>query len=106
MAATGSYNTYYYHVEAVSFNIVTISVVPQVIYNIYNGSNFKLFGGVGLGLNDYIYAKGAYNPQSFDSSGMLQAGVQLHNRLELFVHYLQNGRGSADTQFGLKYLFK
>ena len=106
MAATGSYNTYYYHVEAVSFNIVTISVVPQVIYYIYNGSNFKLFGGVGLGLNDYIYAKGAYNPQSFDSSGMLQAGVQLLNRYELYVHYLQDGRGSADTQFGLKYLFK
>lgn len=106
LATTGTYSTYYYHVEERSFNIVTLSVMPQVIYNIYNGNNFKIFGGVGLGVNDYIYSKGIYNPQSFDTSGMLQAGVQVSNRVEMFVHYLQDGRGSADTQFGFKYLFK
>ncbi|MFB9843461.1 hypothetical protein [Mucilaginibacter ginsenosidivorans] len=104
MIADGSYTANYYGTLK-SFNITTFSLVPQVIYNIYNGNNLKLFGGVGLGLNDYVYEKGAYNPQSFDTTGMLQAGVQLHNQLELFAHYLQDGRGSADTQFGVKYLF-
>lgn len=106
LAATGTYSAYFYRVEERSFNIVTLSVMPQVIYNIYNGNNLKIFGGVGLGINDYIYSKGIYNPQSFDTSGMLQAGVQVSNRVEMFVHYLQDGRGSADTQFGLRFLFK
>src|SRR6202012_2244642 len=57
-----------------SFNAVTVSVSPQVIYNFYNGQNFKVFGGIGATVDKYFYSDPAFAYPDFAVSALVKAG--------------------------------
>lgn len=48
-----------------AFNLVTITFLPQVIYNFYNTKRLKVFGGGGLGFN---YSMNSNNKTTTDGS--------------------------------------
>jgi hypothetical protein len=94
-AGKDGYQTY-------SFNQYNISFSPQLIYNIYNGQQFKFFidAGVSLNLSSYSNNKITSNIDlgntyqgevyKFNSNWLnfpLQAGFTFQKRLEVFFNY-------------------
>lgn len=107
----------------------TVSVTPQVIYNIYNTDKFKLFidGGISYNLSAYptnmyttLYAS-SYSGQSFPVlnktwfSFPLKAGILLNKKIELYGSY-SSAMGLSEYiafnakittyQGGINYFFK
>jgi hypothetical protein len=121
----------YYNVKA-SFNQFQLSLAPQVIFNFYNSSNFKIYGGLGIvptyssfssasfvshdpntSISD-IAANDPFFFSKFDVPFLIKGGVQIHKRLEIFFNYLTSvdmTKGGyyefnyAREQIGLNYFF-
>ncbi|HVW96448.1 MAG TPA: hypothetical protein VHA56_10820 [Mucilaginibacter sp.] len=123
-------NKAYPYVEArASFNRMDLSLMPQVIYNFYNGDNFKFYGGFGVDVFKSFYSNvyyGADDPsqpfdahndytfRTFDTRFLFKAGIQVHQHFELFYNYLTSSGttnlgyfqlNNIDTQVGIIYLF-
>jgi len=89
-----------------SYNIVEGSFVPQVIYNLYNGHDFKVFAGVGLSADKYFYSNSNFATRDFTTSWVLKAGIQVNERLALQIQYIENVSNARYIQTGVNYMFK
>jgi hypothetical protein len=89
-----------------SYSILEASIVPQVIYNIYNGQDFKFFAGVGLSVDTYHYSDVNQKTSDFSTSGTVKAGVQLGAHVAVQFAYIQNVNNVNYQQIGINYLFK
>jgi hypothetical protein len=91
----------------------SIIVTPQIIVNVYNKDNFKLYLNCGLRLNFSSYLQQPYGLLTPWANFPLQAGVVLNKNIEIAFTYIGYGkRNSSDfsfsnrtTGFGMKYLF-
>jgi hypothetical protein len=117
--------------HSLDFKQVAISLIPQIMYNIYSTDNLKLFVDAGVSLNSNYYNKyyyvskfsnGSENQiekfplfEKFHISIPVKAGVQLNNRFQFFVGYtfpnaIDNYQIWQTTQSSIKagitYLFK
>jgi hypothetical protein len=83
------------------YNQFIYSIIPQVIYNVYNKDNFKVFIGAGVSVNFSSYRNSefssqvtGYDPNSirFDTFGgfsfPLQTGIVINKRLEASFTYI------------------
>jgi hypothetical protein len=113
------------------FKQFNASLIPQVIYNFYSGSNLKAFFDAGIAFNFSFYNNYNYITNYFDQitltqnkypqfdkvwySFPLKAGLLLNNRLEIYASYwpssslISNVNYSASIssyQFGINYMFE
>jgi len=114
-----------------SFDQMGFVVLPQILYNFYNGSNFKIYAGAGIALSLFKYSNVYYGPQNsgqsnnildsnpfdlktFDDIFMIKAGAQIGKRWGIFVNYIGStyttqpgyfSLTSACKQVGLNYFF-
>ena len=99
-----------------SFKQYTISLTPQLIYNLYNKDNFKAYLGAGVVLNNSINTNGSrtieiygtpnnsttnYELKSFWLGYQLQAGVIVNRRINIYASY-----SPAITQYTNYVLFE
>ena len=115
-----------------SFDELTFTISPQVIFNFYNAENFKIFGGLGANISFFNYSNSFYGPQqpnsayqgtsdnpyffnNFDSGLVLRAGIKFGKRWTIFGNYFSNVAAtqagyfsltSSCKQIGLNYFFK
>lgn len=114
-----------------SFDQIGFVVLPQVLYNFYNGTRFKIYAGAGIAISFSKYSNVYYGPQDpsqsnavFDSNPfdlktvddifMIKAGAKIGQRWAIFVNYIgstyttQPGYFSLTStckQVGLNYFF-
>jgi len=95
-----SYKSFLSH----SFERLGFCISPQVIHNIYNAPGFKVFAGVGFGLNfsrtsnnrsirkNYLgestVIENNIELENFNYSFLARTGVVIHKRVELSLAYL------------------
>ncbi len=116
-----------------SFDKLTLSFAPQIIYNFYNAENLKVYGGLGIALcyfkfsNSYLGSQKQPNsatdieendPYYFnkvDDTFILKAGVQIHRNWGIFAQYMTSvldtkggyfGMNSTVEQVGINYYFQ
>ena len=119
-----------YILKSYSFNQYTASLTPQVLYNIYNKENFKVYIDAGIGLNlsaysnDNLIIENTNNTpatlnQPFDAQHLwlnlpFQAGVVLNKKIEIaftfikYAEYIDTGSfavANVLASLGVKYLF-
>jgi hypothetical protein len=87
------------------FDQLGMRVLPQILYNFYNGDNFKLYAGAGMALCFFKYVNVYYGPQDtgqspnglilnsydfngFDDTFMLKIGARIGKRWDVFASYL------------------
>lgn len=99
LVAGGKYE--YYDVR----NIYQVSFIPQLIYNFYNKPDFKLYGGLGIGIDKYFYQNALVADMKFNTSGLLEAGMQADKHFGIFVHYYYSSLSAHGIQAGLNYMF-
>ncbi|MDB5127708.1 outer membrane beta-barrel protein [Mucilaginibacter sp.] len=117
--------------HSLDFKQVTISLTPQIMYNIYSTDNLKLFVDAGVSLNSNYYNKyyyvskfnnGSENKvekfplfEKFNISIPVKAGVQLNKRFQFFAgytfptaidRYLVSETRQSSVKAGVTYLFK
>jgi hypothetical protein len=88
-----------------SYNIVETSFVPQVIFNLYNGQDFKFFAGAGLSGDIYHYSDRNQKVSGSSSSFLAKAGAQLGGHIAAQFVIIQNVNDVNYFQFGINYLF-
>jgi hypothetical protein len=124
--------TYPYVDFKTSFDELSFSFSPQILYNFYNAENFKIFAGLGATLSIFKYSNSYYGPSvpnpaynaeltnlfdfnKFDDMFLVKAGVQVGKRWIIYGSYYSNTattRGgyfqlsSSSKQIGLNYLFE
>lgn len=116
-----------------SFDELSISVAPQIIYNFYNTENFKIYGDVGIAFcidnfsNSYLgsqsqpnsawdmEANDSYVFRKTDDGFLLKLGVQVHKNWGIYFQYLTGvavtsggyfQMNSTCEQIGLNYFFR
>jgi hypothetical protein len=89
-----------------SYNIIEGSFVPQVIYNFYNGHDFKVFAGLGLSADKYFYSNSNFATRDFTTSWVLKAGIQVNEHLAFQVQYIENVSNARYVLTGVNYMFK
>ncbi|HTE02095.1 MAG TPA: hypothetical protein VK668_22560 [Mucilaginibacter sp.] len=126
-------NTVYPYVDfKTNFDELTLSLSPQVIYNIYNGENLKVFFGAGATVSYFKFSNIYYGPHepnpayngasnnafyfnTFDDMFLVKAGVQIGKRWIVYGNYFSNSAAtrlgyfaitSSCKQIGLNYLFQ
>jgi hypothetical protein len=94
-----------YSATKASFNQLNLSFSPQVIFNLYNASNFKIYAGAGLEFISFSFSNSYFGTQTgttnnanfpiepysfskFDSGLLLKAGVKLYKNWEVYFSYL------------------
>ncbi|RZJ70248.1 MAG: hypothetical protein EOO47_23575 [Flavobacterium sp.] len=110
-----------------SFDQYTVTLAPQMLFNIYNKERFKFFVGAGIGFNLSQYANNkitlgqgsqyddeTYKLRSFWANFPLQAGVVVNKSFEVNIVYIPPSNYVNSLQFslqnqvvgvGIKYLF-
>ena len=79
--------------QTYSFDQYTATVTPQIMLNLYNKNNFKIYmdGGIGLNLSAYSnthLSKGtASDLQSFWVNFPVQAGIMINKKAEISLTY-------------------
>jgi hypothetical protein len=113
-----------------SYNQLSFALTPQILYHIYNATNFKFYLGVGLSLANYSYTKnyfgspGAsanidfpdeqyyFSKQNFPF--LLKAGFIIDKNIEVYFDYYTSASttlagyfslNNQMTQVGLNYYF-
>jgi hypothetical protein len=89
-----------------SYSIFEASFVPQVLYNLYNGDDFKIYAGVGLSAETYSYSDSDFKTVDFTTSYHLEAGVQIGQNIAVQVQYIEDSSRARNTQIGINYVFK
>lgn len=113
-----------------SYDQLALSFMPEIIFNAYNGRNFKFYFGGGLALTHYSFSNAYFgNPKSGnspsfpqepfffttnDDSFVLKAGFRIHRNIEIFYNYFTSVQtshsgyfkfGYVNSQIGISYLF-
>ncbi|HTD41167.1 MAG TPA: hypothetical protein VK671_11140 [Mucilaginibacter sp.] len=115
-----------------SFDELSVSLAPQVLYNFYNAENFKVFASVGYVLKYYKFSNVYFGSQSqpnsatdiernepyyFSSSQnsvVFKAGIQIHKNWGIFAQYMASvpftenpywSLSSKCEQIGINYYF-
>jgi hypothetical protein len=112
-----------------TFNQYTTSITPQLLYNVYNKDNFKIYIDGGVSVNLSAYTNSAFtdpttgendpNQRSFDYSSLwlsfpLQAGVIINKKVEIsfaytpfakFVPHSSEFISNQSTGLGIKFFF-
>jgi hypothetical protein len=113
-----------------SYNQLSIAFTPQILYHVYNTTNFKFYLGVGFSLGNYSYTNSYFgSPGSSATSDfpveqyvfskddfpfVLKAGVIIHKNIELYFDYYTSATSTSAayfslnnqmTQVGLNYYF-
>ena len=115
-----------------SYNQLSTSFMPQVIFNLYNAEKLKIYFGIGIAATYYSYGKtyfGSQNPNLsddglgkdepwvfnyWDNSFLIKAGAKFNKNWGIFFNYLtstvsaQGGYFQFDNtnkQIGLVYFF-
>ena len=114
-----------------SFDQIGFVVLPQVLYNFYNGANLKIYAGAGIALSLFKYSNVYYGPQNpnqsnvifdsnpfdlkaFDDIFMIKAGAKIGERWGIFANYIAStyttqagyfSLTSSCKQVGLDYFF-
>jgi hypothetical protein len=113
------------------YSAIWAALTPQFIYNVYNGQNFKFFGGLGMSFTYYNYMNASYadkdgkpveatsaDPYNFIKFGaplMAKTGIRIHKNIEIYADYVMPLPVSNDEVFrlnfssiqaGLNYYFK
>ncbi len=112
----------------------TTSIVPQLLYNIYNKPNLKVFIGTGMSFNISAYpvnkftlnsndpntnsAAAQQNPEQLQTlwtTVPLQGGITINRKVQLFyiynitfssyLHYVRDNFSNHSMDFGVKYIF-
>jgi len=113
-----------------SFDQYTAAITPQLLFNVYNKDNFKVYINAGLGLNFSAYANNKFAlsskntntgtvqvPKPFNLKSAwvnypFQAGVSLNKKVELFLSYVPYASftsyslfaaANQSMSFGVKY---
>jgi hypothetical protein len=89
-----------------SYNILETSFVPQVIYNLYNGQDFKFFAGGGLSGDLYHYSDISQKASGSSGSFVAKTGAQLGRHIAIQFVFIQNTSDVNYYQIGINYLFK
>ncbi|HVW12413.1 MAG TPA: outer membrane beta-barrel protein [Mucilaginibacter sp.] len=110
---------YPYKPTEASFNANALSASLQIIYNFYNATDFKVYGGVGFEISSYSFTNSYLGTQNHDGSEsdiaandpyffvhqnttfLLKTGVQLSNHFEVFANYLINNNVTEGGYFQL-----
>jgi hypothetical protein len=83
--------------EVYSYNQYTISLIPQVLFNIYNKDNFKIYIDAGAAISFSSYTnnqltitngdilKAPYKLEPFWTYFPIQAGVTLNKKIEIYI---------------------
>lgn len=102
-----------------NFSLITISVAPQVIYNLYHNQGFKLYLGTGAAFNYYLNNKNVLNrrPAGTDESFteeeiinyvemksiglnlLVRSGIVFRNKIELGLIYINPSRLDNYSKF-------
>jgi hypothetical protein len=123
------------YTEMMSFKMYRLSLAPQILYNIYNGQQFKFFLAAGVDAQECFYSDKQYTITTHYSgggsgadqsqpglfpftyslifNGIGKAGVVIGNKLEIYAAYIppseliKSAYNMKLTQytFGLSYLF-
>ncbi|TKC07147.1 hypothetical protein [Pedobacter frigoris] len=114
-----------------SFDQLTISAAPQLIYNVYNKSKIKVFIGGGMAFNysivdndvqkryntfknEFVVLEEPLDFEKFSVSFVGKAGIVLNKRIEIYggystrnvvSHYAAFNIGSKRIAGGINYLF-
>ena len=117
-------------VQTYSFNQYTAALIPQILFNVYNKDNFKVYidGGIGINFSNYSNQKVVTqssvtntpvtieNPYQFENvwtNFPLEAGVMLNKKIEFSFTYAPYGSyskyvfihaGSQSTSLSIKFL--
>jgi len=84
-----------------SFDVLSLTFTPQIIYNVYNTPNFKIYGGIGVDFNSYKYSNKIFKSEDgsqittlypfyfYEYSGVpfAKAGIILNKRLEIYSKF-------------------
>ena len=95
-----------------TFNQLSIILSSQIIYNIYNRENMKIFIGGGMNLNFSHYSNNImalnddfinrpYNLESLWASFPVQTGVAFNKKLDIFVKYITHSAYTDYTRFSI-----
>jgi len=108
-----------YVAEKASFNQQAISLIPQIIFNLYNTENLKIYLGGGIDISHFSYSNAFFGPQnpgvsdngigasdpyffnSADDSFLLKAGLKVHKKFEIFYNYFTPTTTTGGGYFGL-----
>ncbi len=123
------------YTELMSFKMYRLSLAPQILYNIYNGQQFKFFLAVGINAQFCFYSNEQYTITTHYSgsnsgtdatqpglfpftynvnfNGIGKAGITINNRFEIYAAYIPSTELIKDSYnmtltqytFGLSYLF-
>ncbi|TWI97210.1 outer membrane protein with beta-barrel domain [Mucilaginibacter frigoritolerans] len=116
-----------------SFNDLIIAFAPEIIYNFYNGENFKFYAGAGILIGYNNYSNAVFGPQNpndnFDgtasndpyyfrnteTSFVIKAGIQFSKNWGIFADYVSSvpltsggyfQLNNTQERVGINYLFK
>nr|WP_294940951.1 hypothetical protein [uncultured Mucilaginibacter sp.] len=111
-----------------SVNQLGITLAPAIAYNIYNGSNFKFYAGLGIGLSKYTYLSkkffrndGTAIPMNFfpfvfsnfNNVIIYKVGFLLHKNIQIYGEHLSGDPLSrfslyrfsqSSNNFGINYI--
>jgi len=84
-----------------SFDVFNLTFTPQIIYNLYNKPNFKIYGGAGLDFTSIKYSNEIFKSQDgqqvtviypfnffeFSSVPFVKAGIILDKRFDIYTKF-------------------
>lgn len=114
-----------------TFNQYTATFTPQILFNVYNKDNLKMYIDGGIGLNFSAYSNNKFTVPKFNAevgateippyklnplwiSFPIQAGVVLNRKVEFFFAYIPYAdytsyssfyAGNSSMNLGMKFLF-
>lgn len=110
---------YPYKPTEASFNSNVLSLSPQIIYNFYNATDFKVYGGIGFVVSSYSFSNSYLGTQNHDGSEadiaandpyffvhqnttfVLKAGAQVSSHFEIFANYVMSSNLTNGGYFQL-----
>jgi hypothetical protein len=103
------------------YDQLEFSIVPQIIYNFYNATNFKVYAGIGAAVTFYKYSNALFSSQDgktpvaqiiqdnpyffspYNTLIMLKGGMQFTKKWGIFVDYLTTAPVTRGPYFVLNY---
>jgi hypothetical protein len=104
-----------------SYTQLSVAPTPQIIYNIYNADNFKIYAGLGMALTFYSYSKASfgsqdgktpvsqitesdpYNFNPFSTPILFEAGVKIGKNWGIGAEYLTASPVSHGDYFQINF---